>query len=74
MASAANQRLQMLEELQTAAKAYTAAERTRLENEVSVLKAVLSGRTGGAGIQRLNTEMISAVAKKSLDDYLNPVK
>jgi hypothetical protein len=72
--SQVSQRQQMLEELQTAAKEYTSKERTRLKNEAEVLKAILSGRTGGAGIQKLNMEMVSAVAKQSLDAYLNPPK
>lgn len=72
MASQAQTRLQLLKDLQSAVKSYTAAERKRLQNEVSVMKAILKGRTGGAGIQSLNTQVASAAAKSSLDAYLNP--
>lgn len=74
MASQSERRLALLTALQATAKEYTAAERKRLENEVKVLKAVLSGRTGGAGIQKLNTKVAAAVAKRSLAAYLNPTK
>ena len=74
MADQISKRLELLEALKTSAHAYTTKERTRLQNEVQVLKRILSGRTGGAGVQRLNTLVVAAVAQRSLDDYLNPPK
>jgi hypothetical protein len=74
VADQVTKRMELLNALKTAAHEYTAKERTRLKNEVLVLKSVLDGRTGGAGIQRLSTAMVSAAAQRSLDDYLNPPK
>lgn len=59
-----------LKDLQDTAKQYIDAERTRAENEVKVLQAVLDGRTGGAGIQAVSVAVVSAVANSDLADYL----
>lgn len=72
MASQADLRKQRLQELQSAVKKYAAAETKRLKNEVSVMESILKGRTGGAGIQKLNTQVAVEVAYASLDAYLNP--
>jgi hypothetical protein len=74
MADQISKRMELLTALKKAAHEYTAKERTRLKNEVSVLKSILDGRTGGAGIQRISTDMVAAVAQQSLDAYLNPPK
>jgi hypothetical protein len=63
-------RLELLRDLQKTTKEYVAKERARLTNEASVLTAVLNGRTGGKGIQEVSTEVVSAVAQKSLSLYL----
>lgn len=63
-------RLSMLQDLQKTTKEYVAKERSRLKNEAAVLTAVLSGRTGGKGIQAVSTAVVSSVAKKRLADYL----
>ena len=59
-----------LKDLQDTAKDYISKERTRAENEVKVLQAVLDGRTGGAGIQAVSVAVVSAVANSDLADYL----
>lgn len=63
-------RLSRLEALQSTTKDYVKAEKKRIENEVKVLEAVLSGRTGGAGIQKISVAVVDAVANKDLADYL----
>lgn len=59
-----------LQDLETAAKDYIKAERKRAENEVKVLEAILSGRTGGQGIQAVSVRVVTEVANKDLADYL----
>jgi hypothetical protein len=61
----------LLKQLQSTTKAYVTKERTRLQNEASVLTAVLKGRTGGKGIQAANTTAVAAVAQASLSTYLS---
>ena len=63
-------RQERLSQLQATAKEYVKSEKTRIENEVSVLEAVLKGRTGGAGVQKAGTALVEAVAKRSLAEYL----
>jgi len=58
-------------QLQTTTKQYIAAEQQRIQNEVSVLQAVLQTRTGGAGIQASGTAVVEAVAQRSLSDFLS---
>ncbi len=60
-----------IKELQRTVKDYVKSERTRIENEVTVLKAILSGRTGGAGIQSNSVSVVQAVAQSDLAAYLN---
>ena len=57
--------------LQKATKEYVVEEKKRLENEVKVLEAVLSGRTGGMGIQKTNSKVVEAVAQNDLSSFLN---
>lgn len=59
-----------LAELEKTAKEYIQLEKTRIENEVSVLEAILKGRTGGAGIQASNTATVAAIANSDLAAYL----
>lgn len=63
-------RASRLQDLEDAAKDYIKAERTRAENEVKALQAILDGRTGGAGIQAVSVNIVSAVANKDLEAYL----
>lgn len=59
-----------LDELKAATKDYVASEKKRIENEVKVLEAVLSGRTAGAGIQANSVAVVSAVAYADLSAFL----
>lgn len=59
-----------LQALQDATHEYVAKEKTRIENEVAVLKAVLSGRSAGSGIQSQTTTQVASVAKAEIYDYL----
>lgn len=56
--------------LEDAVKDYSKKEKTRIENEVKSLTAILSGRTGGAGIQKASTTVVAAVAFNDLQAYL----
>jgi hypothetical protein len=59
-----------LDALKAALKSYYTTEKVRLTNEATVLNAVLSGRTAGAGIQKSSTEIVSKVAESDLAAYL----
>jgi len=72
--STAQLRLQRVQALQKATKDYVDKETKRLKNEVSVMQAILKGRTGGKGIQDLNTQVASAVAYNDMAAYLAPKK
>jgi len=63
-------RASRVQALADAVKDYTKKEKTRIENEVKALEAVLSGRTGGAGIQASSTKVVAAVAFNDLKSYL----
>ena len=62
----------MVKELKTAADDYVKQEKKRLDAEAKAMQKILDGRTAGAGIQQLNTQMVAGVAQSSLDDYLAP--
>lgn len=66
-----SQRDQRLQNLLQAVQQYVQAEQTRINNEVSVLQAVLNGRTGGAGIQASSTAVVAAVAQNDIAAYLS---
>lgn len=59
-----------LDDLKQAVDDYVSKEKTRIGNEVQVLKAILNGRTAGAGIQASSTAVVAAVAESDLTDYL----
>jgi len=59
-----------LNDLKQAVHDYVDKEKTRIGNEVKVLKAILDGRTAGAGIQASSTAVVAAVAQSDLNDYL----
>lgn len=63
-------RTSRVQALADAVKDYTAKEKKRIENEVKVLEAILSGRTGGAGVQASSTAVVAAVAQNDLKSYL----
>ena len=63
-------RASRVQALADAVKDYTKKEKTRIENEVKVLEAILKGRTGGAGVQASSTKAVEAVAKNDLKSYL----
>lgn len=63
-------RSQRIQDLKTAADQYIQQEKTRVENEVQALEAILNGRTGGAGIQQVSVRVVAAVADKDLASYL----
>lgn len=65
-------RIQLLKELKKTGDEYVEDEKKRLTNEASALEAILTGRAGGAGIQDLNTQLATAVAKRDLAEYLSP--
>lgn len=64
-------RLSRLEELEASLREYVTAEKTRIENEVSSLEAILSGRTGGRGIQQRARTILASVSKASIATYLS---
>lgn len=59
-----------LADLETSTKDYVKNEKKRIENEVKVLEAVLTGRTAGAGIQANSVAVVSAVAFADLASFL----
>ena len=63
-------RAQRIQDLKTAADQYIKEEKTRVENEVQALEAILNGRTGGAGIQQVSVRVVAAVADKDLASFL----
>ena len=63
-------RASRVQTLADAVKDYAKKEKTRIENEVKVLTAILDGRTGGAGVQKATAAAVEAVAKNDLDAYL----
>lgn len=62
-------RLERLSNLEKAVKEYVKKEKARIDSEVSVLEAVLEGRTGGAGASISKTK-IAAVALNDLSEFL----
>lgn len=63
-------RKERIAELKSTALDYIAKERTRVQNEVKVLQAVLDGRTGGAGIQKVSVKVVAAAADKDLASFV----
>jgi hypothetical protein len=63
-------RADRLSELESKTKEYVKKEKTRIENEVQVLEAVLKGRTGGAGVQKISVTVVTAAAENDLASYL----
>ncbi len=57
-------------DLQKTATQYITKEQNRISNEVQVLKAVLSGRTGGQGVQTSSAAAVSAIAYNDLNNFL----
>lgn len=63
-------RLDRVTQLKQATLDYISKEKTRIENEVSALEAILNGRTGGAGVQQPSKQQIAAIAQSDLEGYL----
>lgn len=59
-----------LDMLKTAVKTWGEKEKTRLENEVKFMRAVLKGRTGSekAGTQNLDT--LQEILKLEVEDFI----
>jgi len=64
-------RASRVQALADAVKEYAGKEKTRIDNEVKILEAILNGRTGGAGVQASSTKVVEAVASNDLQAYLN---
>lgn len=65
-----SERSERVKKLADAVEKYATNEKTRIENEVKVLEAILKGRTGAAGVQQSSTDVVEAVAKFDLKSYL----
>jgi len=63
-------RASRVQSLKDAVTDYIGKEKTRISNEVSALESILSGRTGGAGVQTSSTQVVSAVASNDLNQFL----
>lgn len=59
-----------LQALQKAVNEYINAEQQAISNQVSVLTAILKGRTGGKGLQASTNDVVTAVAQNDLASYL----
>lgn len=70
MASAADANADPLSLLQAATRDYVLKERDRLTNEATALEKILMARTGGQGIQQINTKLVAAVAYRDVASYL----
>jgi hypothetical protein len=57
--------------LEKAVNDYVKKEKTRVENEVSVLTDILKGRNAGAAVQSSPSEAMNAVAFNDLTAYLS---
>jgi hypothetical protein len=62
-----SKRADRLDALSKAVKEYVASEKTRIDNEVAVMQAILDGRGGGGGAGK---EAVQAVAYNDLAAYL----
>lgn len=60
-----------LNALKKAVSEYSTKERTRLQNELAILKSVVSGRS--VSVSDNSIMYVSGVAEKSLLNYLNGV-
>lgn len=57
--------------LQSVVDQYVTSEQTRITNEVSVLKAILTGRKGGAGAQQLPLSLVAAAAYNDMAAFIS---
>lgn len=67
----AEARLQRVKKLKEAVDQYVSQEKKRIDNEVASLEKILSGRTGGAGVQTSSSKVAEAIAAESLEYYLS---
>lgn len=63
--------LTLLKNLQATTKDYVGKERIRLNKEADIMKAILSGRTGGKGIQAISKVIVASAAQRRLQEYLS---
>jgi hypothetical protein len=61
---------QRVTQLQQTATQYITNEQNAITNTVSVVQAILSGRTGGAGVQQSSSAAVTAIAFNDLADFL----
>jgi hypothetical protein len=65
--AARNQRLQAL---QSAVQAWSSAQTTVLNNQVTALQAILTGRTGSDSLPQTAVDQTSALVVTSINDFL----
>lgn len=63
-------RAERIQALAKAAKDYIAAEKKRIDAEVSSLQAILDARSAGSAIQQSSVAAVSAAAQDDLTAYL----
>jgi hypothetical protein len=61
---------QRVQQLQQTATQYITNEQTNIDNTVSAIQAILSGRTGGQGIQQSSNTAVAAIAFNDLSEFL----
>lgn len=63
-------RNQRLNALLTAVQAWAAAQTTYLNNQVTTLQAILTGRTGSDSLPQTAVDQTSALVVSSINDFL----
>jgi hypothetical protein len=59
-----------LDTLKSAVKEWGAKEKTRLENEVKFMRAVLKGRTGSEKAGTKNLDTLQEILKLEVEDFI----
>lgn len=63
-------RNQLLDDLKTAADQWYAAEKKRIDDEVTFMKSVLRGRTGSDRLSRSNTSRATVLVIDDINSFL----
>ena len=63
-------RTSRIEDLGKAVAEYADKEKTRIENEVAALQAILDGRTGGKGVEEASAAKVNKASLYDLKSYL----
>jgi hypothetical protein len=63
-------RNQRLDALQSAVQAWASAQTTYLNNQVTALQAILTGRTGSDSLPQTAVDATSALVVTSINDFL----